>query len=480
MATRAKTDRELDHVQPPQSLDAEQAVLGSVLKDDEAIHLVIGVLDSEEHFYSPRHKTIFRAILDLYNRSEPCDITTVANVLMKDNQLEKIGGRVYLVELAESVASTANVQSYATIVLDKSLLRKLIETSNEISRSAYSSENPVEDLLDAAEANIFRISESRLRQGFVSLKQLIHHSFEQIERFQSGDGALEGVMTGFTQLDTLTQGLHNGDFVVIAGRPSMGKSALAVNIAENIALQEKGKQAVAIFSVEMSKEQLALRMLCGRAKLSQQKLRSRRLNDAEFAQLTKHGNALSQMEVFIDDSATLTSLQMRAKARRLKGQFPHLSLIIVDYIQMMHASGRAENRQQEISVISRSMKALAKELSIPVIACSQLSRMVEHRGGDKRPQLADLRESGAIEQDADVVMFVYRPEYYLNEDERKDPKNHDKLGVAEIIIAKQRNGPTGTARLAFVKEFARFENLATGYREIPSDVEPVGGVDTPF
>lgn len=480
MAFRAKTDKEIEHLQPPQSGDAEQALLGSILKEEEAIHLVIGIIDSEEHFYSPRHRLIFKSILELYNRSEPCDITTVANMMAQSNQLEKAGGRVYLVELAESIASTANVQAYATIVLDKSLLRRLIETSNEISRSAYVSENPVEDLLDAAEANIFRISESRLRQGFVPLKTLVHHSFEQIERFQAGDGAMEGVMTGFGELDGLTQGMHNGDFIVIAGRPSMGKSALAVNIAESISSNDKTKKGVAIFSIEMSKEQLALRMLCGRAKISQQKLRSRHLTDAEFATLTKHGNALSHMDIFIDDSASLTSLQMRAKARRLKGQYPHLSLIIVDYIQMMHASGRSENRQQEISVISRSMKALAKELSLPVIACSQLSRMVEHRGGDKRPQLADLRESGAIEQDADVVMFVYRPEYYLNDDERRDPKNTDKLGVAEIIIAKQRNGPTGTARLAFVKEFARFENLAPGYRELPADVDPIKGSDDPF
>ncbi len=480
MAFQAKSDKDVLHLQPPQSGDAEQALLGSILKDDEAIHQVIGVIDSEEHFYAPRHRIIYKSMLELYNRSEPCDITTVANMMQSDNQLEKAGGRVYLVELAESVASTANVLAYATIVLDKSLLRRLIETSNEISRSAYVSENPVEDLLDAAEANIFRISESRLRQGFVPLKQLVHHSFEQIERFQAGDGAMEGVMTGYAELDMLTQGLHNGDFVVVAGRPSMGKSALAVNIAENIASNEKTKKGVAIFSVEMSKEQLALRMLCGRAKISQQKLRSRKLSDSEYAQLTKHGNTLSQMDIFIDDSASLTSLQMRAKARRLKAQFPHLSLIIVDYIQMMHASGRSENRQQEISVISRSMKALAKELQLPVIACSQLSRMVEHRGGDKRPQLADLRESGAIEQDADVVMFVYRPEYYLNDDERRDPKNADKLGTAEVIVAKQRNGPTGTARMAFVKEFARFENLAAGYRELPADVDPIKGSDTPF
>jgi len=478
MAIKTNADKEIDRLQPPQSLDAEQAVLGAVMKDDEAIHLVIGVLEEESYFYVPKHRLIYRAFLELYERSEPCDITTVSNCLLSAGNLERIGGRVYLVELVEGVASTANVQSYANIVLEKSLLRKLIETTNEITRSAYALDSPVEELLDAAEANIFEISESRLRQGFVPLKQLVHDSFERIEQFQSSEGTFDSVMTGFTELDLLTQGLHNGDFVVIAGRPSMGKSALAMNIAENVADPERGKRAVAVFSIEMSRDQLALRLLCGRSQISQHRLRSRKLTDAEFVNLTKHGNRLSQMEIFVDDSATLTTLQVRAKARRLKAQYPHLSLIIVDYIQMMHTTGRSENRQQEISVISRSLKALAKELHLPVVVCSQLSRMVEHRE-EKRPVLADLRESGAIEQDADVVMFVYRPEYYLTDDERKDPKNMDKLGVAEIIVAKQRNGPTGTARLTFIRDYARFVNLAAGRREIPSDAEPVGG-DTPF
>jgi replicative DNA helicase len=476
MAIPGNQSREMDKFQPPQSLDAEQAVLGSVLKDDEAMSRVIEILDEESHFYFPKHQHIYRAYLDLFNRSEACDITTVANHLHKNGQLEKIGGRVYLVELVEAVASASNVDAYANIVLDKSLLRRLISTSNEISRTAYDLEMPVEDLLDAAESHIFRISESRLRNGFISVKKLIPDTFQHIEQMQSGEQT-DTIMTGYTELDIMTQGLHKGDFVVVAGRPSMGKSALAVNIAENIAIN--AKKPVAIFSVEMSKEQLALRMLCGRSRISQQRLRSKKLTDEETNRLTRAGGTLSMTDIFIDDSATLTSLQMRAKARRLKAQFPDLSLIIVDYMQMMHASGHAENRQQELSAISRSMKALAKELQLPVIACSQLSRMVEHRGGDKRPQLADLRESGAIEQDADVVMFVYRPEYYLNEDERNDPKNRDKIGVAEVIIAKQRNGPTGVAHMIFLKEFARFENPAPGYRELPADVEPVGG-DMPF
>jgi replicative DNA helicase len=377
----------------------------------------------------------------------------------------------------EGVASTANVGSYAQIVLEKSILRRLIATSTEIAKSCYSLERPVDDLLDIAEANIFSISESRLRQGFVPLKKLIADSFVRIESFQSGEGQQEGILSGFTELDSMTQGLHNGDFVVVAGRPSMGKSALAVNIAEHVAIVQK--RPVAVFSIEMSKEQLALRMLCGRSKINQHRLRSRKLTDEEFVDLTRAGGVLSLAEIFIDDSPTLTSLEMRAKARRLKAQYD-VSLIVVDYIQMMHATGKFDNREQIIANISRSMKVLAKELNVPVLACSQLSRMVEHRGGDKRPQLADLRESGAIEQDADVVMFVYRPEYYMSEDERRQLADNDSRRLAEIIVAKQRNGPTGTAYLTFKKELARFENPSIGHRELPSDAEPVVGPDVPF
>ena len=480
MAYRARTDKDVEHLQPPQSTDAEQAVLGAVLKDEDAIHHVIEVLDTEEHFYAPRHRLIFRAILDLYNRTEPCDITTVANALFKDNQLEKVGGRTYLVELVEGVASTANASAYASIVLDKSLLRRLIETSNEISRSAHASETPVDDLLDAAEANIFRISESRLRQGFVHISGLIDQQWKDVNK-PLDEATSHGVLTGFVDLDDKTQGLHNGDLIIIAGRPSMGKSALALNIAESVAASERNPRAVAFFSIEMSRDQLALRMLCGRAQITQQRLRARKLDDRDYSNLARAGSILQKLDILIDDSTMLTPLQMRAKARRLKGQYPHLGLIVVDYIQMMHASGRIENRQQEISLISRNMKALAKELNVPVVACSQLSRMVEQRGGDKRPQLSDLRESGAIEQDADVVMFVYRPEYYLSEDERNDTqKNFDKLNMAEIIIAKQRNGPTGVAKLSFRKEFTLFGNLSQGRRaELPPGVDDVGE-DTPF
>lgn len=464
---------------PPQSLDAEQAVLGAVLKDAEAMNQAVEILDNAHMFYLPKHQIIYRAMLELYERSEPCDITTVANALLKGGQLEKIGGRVYLVELAENVVTTANVAVYANIVLEKSLLRRLIQTSNEIIKSCYTLERSAEDLLDLAEQNIFDISESRLRRGFASIKELIPSTFEAIEDLQSPDSSLVGINTGFTDLDVMTNGLHRGDLVIVAGRPSMGKSAFAVNIAEHVGMNLK--KGVGIFSVEMSKEQLALRMLCGKARISQQRLRARKLRSEEWQGLTVAGGSLAEAPIFIDDTPTLSALEIRAKARRLKAQHD-IALIIVDYIQMVHGSGRFENRQQEIASISRSLKALAKELDIPVIACSQLSRQVEQRGGDKRPQLSDLRESGAIEQDADVVMFIYRPEHYLSHLERNDPKFLEVKGKAEIIIAKQRNGPTGVVHLTFLRDFARFENMdkRERYQEVPPGVEPVEGGDIPF
>ena len=476
MAYRAHTQKQAEHFEPPQSLDAEQAVLGAVLKDSEAMNQVVEVLDSPEHFYSPRHKTIFQSMLGLYNESQPCDITTLANRLSRQDVLEKVGGRVYLVDLVEQVASTANVASHAAIVLEKSVLRSLISTSNEIVRSCYSEQSAVDELLDQAEANIFRISEKRLRKGFVSLKDLVHPAFDQIEEFREAGTGL-GARTGYTELDSMTNGLHNGDLVVIAGRPSMGKTSFALNIAEHVAVTQK--KAVGVFSVEMSKEALVLRMLSTRARISQQRIRAGKASDAEVQRLARAAGTLAETGIFLDDSATLSSLEMRAKARRLAAQHD-IALMVVDYIQLMHSSVRIENRQQEIALITRSMKALAKELDIPLIAISQLSRQVEQRGGEKRPQLSDLRESGAIEQDADLVMFVHRPEVYLSPAERDEPKNADKLGMAEIIVAKQRNGDTGSVNLKFFKEYTRFENLAAEYRALPPDVDTDAGGDIPF
>ncbi len=469
MHVRTDKDKAVVRREPPQSIDAEQAVLGSILKDADSISAVIEYLDADEYFYAKKHQSIFQAILRLYEKGEPCDITTVADELTKLDQLDKIGGRSYLIELVDAVVTSANVISYANIVLEKATLRSLINATGEISKNCYAMEHEVGEILDKAEQSIFAISESRLRQGFRSLGELIPHTFDQIERFQETKGGLAGLETGFAKLDEITAGLHGGDFIVIAGRPSMGKTAFSLNIAEHIAVEKK--VGVGVFSIEMSKEQLALRLLCGRARISQHLLRTNRLRDADWQRLSIAGDPLREAEIYIDDSPTLTTLEIRAKARRLKAQHD-IGLVIVDYIQLINASGWAENRQQEMAMISRSIKGLAKELNIPVVACSQLSRMVETRGGDKRPQLSDLRESGAIEQDADVVMFVYRPEFYLSHLDKDDPKRMEVEGRAEIIVAKQRNGPTGKIDLAFVKEFARFENLAHQYME--------KGTDTPF
>ncbi|RKX27604.1 MAG: replicative DNA helicase [Candidatus Zixiibacteriota bacterium] len=481
MVYRTRNDKKQQDILPPHNLDAEKSVLGSILRDEQVIYNVIEVFEDDHVFYIDKHRIIFRAMLRLFKKHEPSDITTVANELLVDGNLDKIGGRVYLVDLAEYVASSSNVDKHAEIILDKYLLRRLIHTSNEISQSCYALDDSVANLLDLAEKNIFAISENRLRKGFVSIKELIPSTFAEIENLQSPDSGLIGIRTGYNELDVLTNGLHKSELIIVAGRPSMGKSALAMNIAEHVAI-ELGK-GVGIFSLEMSREQLALRTLCGRARISQQKLRAGRLRDEEWSKLTIAGGPLSEAPIFIDDSPAVSSLEIRAKSRRLKAQAEaNLGLIIVDYLQMMHGAGRFENRQQEMASISRNLKALAKELEIPVLACSQLSRQVEQRGGEKRPQLSDLRESGAIEQDADVVMFIYRPEHYMAHIEKTDPKFHEVEGKAEIIISKQRNGPTGVVHLAFVKEFARFENLAPGYREVPADVEPVGGDDmqTPF
>ncbi len=459
MAYRTQTSKPTEQLQPPQSVEVEQAVLGSILKDPEAINRVVDVIQDPRDFYAPRHQMIFQAALDLYSRSEPVDITTIVSRLQDREQLDKVGGRVYLVELVEQVASTGNVASYAGIVLEKSVLRRLIETSNEILRSCYAVEKPADELLDQAEANIFNISESRLRQGFVPVKNLIDSTMEKIDSMQVSEGGLSGMRTGFPDLDATTLGLHNGELIVIAGRPSMGKTALAMNIAENVATREKDPKTVGMFSIEMSKEALVLRMLCGRARLNQHKVRAGRLSDPEWRKLPLAGNALSNAPILVDDSPTLSPLEMRAKTRRLKAQHG-LDLIIVDYIQLMHSNTRVENRQQEISLITRNLKALAKELDIPVVALSQLSRAVEQRGGEKRPQLADLRESGAIEQDADLVLLLYREELYRSHLDRNDPKYLEVQGQAEVIVAKQRNGPTGKVLLTFLDAYTRFEIMA--------------------
>ncbi|MEA1979380.1 MAG: replicative DNA helicase [candidate division Zixibacteria bacterium] len=464
---------------PPHSIEAEQQVIGAILKDPDAINKVIEVLTDPAVFYERKHKKIFNVILDLYEKSEPCDLITLSEKLKDFNELEKVGGRVYLAQLTEYAVSTANVAYHAKIVLQKALLNELIKTSNNINQSCYGEVDNVDELIDNAEKQIFGIAESRIRKGFQPMKDLVTLSMEEIDEMHVSKGGLTGVKTGYTIIDELTLGLNKGDLIIIAGRPSMGKTSLAMNIAENISTKENDPVGVGIFSLEMSSQQLVLRMLCGRARLNQQKVRAGKLKDEEWPRMARAGNVLQSAPIFVDDTPSMTVLEMRAKARRLKAQ-QDIGLIIVDYLQLMQGHGRAENRQQEISTISRSLKALAKELDIPVIAISQLSRQVEQRTGEKRPQLSDLRESGAIEQDADLVMFVYRSEFYLSHLEKTDPKFIEVEGKAEVIIAKQRNGPTGLANLTFIKDFARFENMEKVHRELPPGAEPVDGDSIPF
>ncbi len=453
MATRFETiDREFVGRVPPQAQDVEMAVLGAMMRDAEAVGLVIEVVEDTD-FYKPAHRKIYAAMQALFEHSEPIDLATVAAELEKTGDLDKCGGRAALVDIADSVFTAANAAAHARLVQDKAVLRRLISTSQQISESCFSAPGDVGDLLDEAEGMIFAISEARSRQDFVSLGTLLPHTFDQIERYRQQGGGITGLATGYGDLDGLTAGLHPSDLVILAGRPSMGKTAFALNMIENIALDQQ--KACAIFSLEMSKEQVAERLLSACAKVNAQHMRTGRLHPKDYVSLQNAAGRLYDAKIFIDDTAAISVLELRAKARRLKAQHD-IALVVVDYMQMMHGPRNAENRQQEISVISRSLKSLAKELKVPVMALSQLSRQVEQRGGDRRPQLADLRESGAIEQDADVVMFVYRPERYgITEEKGQSLEN-----TAEIIIGKQRNGPTGTVLLTFLKEFTRFENRA--------------------
>jgi len=468
MATRVSDsiDTDLSRHLPPQALEVEMAVLGAMMRDPEAVGQVIEVLKPED-FYRPAHRKIYGAILALFDRSEPVDLATVAGELDRSGELEKCGGRAALLDIAESVFTAAHASAHARLVQDKSVLRRLIAASQRIADASYNAPGDVGDLLDEAEGLIFAISEGRSQQDFVSIGSLLPHTFDQIEKYRERGGGITGLPTGFDEIDSLTAGLHNSDLIIVAGRPSMGKTALALNIIEHLAIEQS--KPCAIFSLEMSKEQVAERMLSSTARINAHHMRTGRLRKEDFVRLGNAADRLSNSQVFIDDSAAIGVLELRAKARRLKAQHD-IALVVVDYMQMMHGPRNAENRQQEIALISRSLKSLAKELKIPVLALSQLSRQVEQRGGERRPQLADLRESGAIEQDADVVMFVYRPGAYGIE---TDKKGNTTENLAEIIIGKQRNGPTGEVRLTFLKEFARFENRAdTRYVGAPPAAGP--------
>jgi replicative DNA helicase len=434
---------------PPQALDAERAVLGGILLEPEAATKAIEIISFED-FYKPAHGRIFKAMVSLFMRREPIDVITLSKELGKTDDLESIGGAPVLTDLVDSVPTAANIEYYANIVLEKSLLRRLISASREIAEECYKSGEAADVILDEAEQKIFRVSESRVSQGFSHIKDVLKDRFEEIQKVHESRESITGLSSGFIDLDKYTAGFHPADLVILAGRPSMGKTSFALNIAQHVGLAER--RPVAIFSLEMSKELLVQRMLCSEAQVDAQKVRRGFTSAKDIEHLTNAAGLLSDAPVFIDDTPAISTLDMRARARRLKAEYD-IAIVMVDYLQLARASERSENRQQEISSISRAMKALAKELNIPVIALSQLSRAVEARGGDKRPMLSDLRESGAIEQDADLVLFLYRPEFY-------DPDDPEKAGKAECIIGKQRNGPTGRIDLIFEKQYTRFRSLA--------------------
>lgn len=431
---------------PPQQIEAEQSLLGGILIDNDGLPQALEVLRGDE-FYRDAHRVIFSAIQDLFERNEPVDLVTIAALLAEQNRLESVGGATYLASLANTVPSAANVSSYARIVNEKALLRRLIQAANEITASAYGGGKDVEAILDQAEAAIFSITESRIRNSYFSLKEVIKKSIEAIERFQEYRDVVTGVPSHYADLDKLTAGFQRSDLIIIAARPSMGKTAFALNVARNAAVEGV---PVGFFSLEMSKEQLAMRLLCSEARVDSHKIRTGFLSQQECAKLLAAAGALTDAPIYIDDTAYISPLELRAKARRMMAD-RGLGMVVVDYLQLMKGREGAERREQEISEISRSLKGLAKELNIPVIAISQLNRKVEERH-DKRPMLSDLRESGAIEQDADVIMFIYRDEVYN--------KGTTEPGVAEVNIGKQRNGPTGGVKLAYIGSYTRFENLA--------------------
>jgi replicative DNA helicase len=433
---------------PPQNLEAEQSILGSILLENSAINSVLEVI-SRNDFYNEAHRKIFNVILELSEKNEPVDLITLSSALKDKNFLDSVGGTSYLASLVDNVPSAANVANYARIVKEKAILRGLIGSATEIITSCYETGSDVDQVLDRAEHSIFEISENKVRPSFYPIREIVKDSFRSIEDLYARKELITGVPTGFEKIDDLTSGLQNSDLIIIAGRPSMGKTAFALNIAQFASLESQ--IPVAVFSLEMSKEQLVFRLLASEAKVDSQRLRKGFLGETDWPKLTTAAGRLSEAPLFIDDTPAITVLEMKAKSRRLKAD-QGLGLIVVDYIQLMRGGSYRDSREQEISEISRSLKALAKELKVPVIALSQLNRKVEDRT-NRRPQMADLRESGAIEQDADVIAFIYRDEVYNKSDD-----NPEK-GIAEIIIGKQRNGPTGTVKLAFLEKFTSFENL---------------------
>ncbi len=434
----------------PHSTDAEESVLGAVLLSADAANIALEKLHAED-FYKPAHQQIFEAIQGLFDANEPIDAVMVSEVLRRDGSLERMGGVEFLTRLLDTVPTTSNIEYYADIVEEHALRRRLMRVGGRIGSLATEMQEPIADVLDRSEQEVFLVSERRIGGGLASIDPLLGPAIEKAEELQREGSEITGIPTGFRDLDRKLAGLHPTNLIIIAARPSMGKSALALNIAQNVALQDL---PVAIFSLEMSREEVVSRMLCSAGRIDLQKLNTGRLNEADFTKLSNAASLLYKKPIYVDDSPGLTVTEIRAKSRRLRRN-PGLGLVVVDYLQLMHGSG-GENRQQEIALISRSLKNLARELEVPVIALSQLNRALEQRE-DKRPRLGDLRESGALEQDADVVMFIYRDEYY-------SPDQNETKGIAEVVIAKHRQGAVGKVQMTFLPEFTLFADMG---RDVP-------------
>ena len=452
------TDRTLPH-----NLEAEKSVLGAILINNPTFNQAAEVIDAQD-FFRDAHRRIFEKMVGLSERSEPIDLVTLKDELSRSKELDEVGGPAYISALTDGVPRSANVEYYARIVKEKSTLRRLIQSATEVLSRAYEAEEDADEQLDEAERAIFQIAENKLRAGFVPLSEMVGSGYEMLEKLQEHRGLVTGVPSGFTELDEMTSGFQNSDLVIVAARPSMGKTSLVLNIGLHCGIQA-GK-TVGIFSLEMARDQLFMRMLTAEARVDAHRFRGGYLGEDDYARLVDAFGRLHDAKVFVDDTPSVGILEMRAKSRRLKMEHG-LDLLVVDYLQLMQGRGRFENRQQELASISRSLKILAKELEVPILALSQLSRAPEARS-DHRPQLSDLRESGALEQDADVVMFIFREEMYATDGERRP----DVEGMAELIVGKQRNGPTGTVRLAFLKQYTRFENLA------PGGAPPVGAPES--
>ena len=436
---------------PPQNIEAEKCVLGSILLESKSILEIIEKLEPDD-FYHEAHRIIYKTMVTLFNRSQPQDIIAVTNALRDSNKLEDVGGLAYVASFTDIVPMPSNTSHYINIILEKSILRQLIYASSKINAGCYEKQGNVSNILDEAESAIFAISNSRNKSAYKSVNEFVKISIEKVEELSKNNDPITGVPTGFESFDALTAGLQPANLIIIAARPSMGKTALAMNIAQNAAI--KSKIPVGVFSLEMSGNELAMRMLCSVGHVDLRKVRSGQLNsESDWARLVRAINMLESAPIYIDETPAISILELRAKARRMKIEH-NIGLVIVDYLQLMRGPQHVQTREQEVSEISRSLKALAKEIDVPVIALSQLNRAMETRKNNKRPQLSDLRDSGAIEQDADVVCFIHREEI-----ENPDP-NFPKRGISELIIGKQRNGPTGSVRLTFLKEYTSFENLA--------------------